>query len=151
MHLGQKTGPQPNQYGNVITMGKTKIKTKSRKYKARPQKPAYIIGKAAEFWKRFSGPYWQAQRLTPDTAPLFCQLCTAWGRWRDFSEMQSELIEANPAGRGLIFVDSTALKVSIPADKSEKAESHFFKLFEKFIDITERFSEPEKIVDTWGD
>jgi phage terminase small subunit len=166
MHIGQKTPPQANQHGNVFTLGTPKkVKAKARKYASRPKCPEYITGKSEEFWKRFSGPYWKAERLTKDTAPLFCQLCTAWGRWRDFVEMQAELFKANPKTRGLVMRDGASIltkpngqieerggqiKVTIPADRAEKAEAHFFKQFEKFLDLTERFAEPGKIVDNWG-
>lgn len=168
IHEGQKIMAS-NQYtkGKIVAQigNPGKIDT-SRKYATPPAKPKFITGKAALFWKRYTRTYQESGRLNKDTWPLYCQLSEAWGRWQDFVEMRREMFEANPKGRGLIMKEGEstitkqngetvrkggAIKVSIPADRAEKAEKHFSDLFGRFLEISDRFAEKKTEYDPFSE
>jgi hypothetical protein len=117
------------------------------------KKPEFVTGKAVEFWDRYADEYIESGRLDNDSFTLFCQLAVAWGRWRDFIDLQAALASGNPAGLGLIVREGSSkttspngsvtekggmIKISIPADRAEKAETHFFKQFDAFMTISAR-------------
>lgn len=127
---GQKTN---DDHGNMPKKKKVVI-PKSRKYKKAPHAPKTLSESGRKYWRDRAPALAKNNRLNLDTVTLFFQLSETWGRWVEFQELESERRKQG----GPIIKGS---KVARSAVLAEKAETHYFRLFAKFDEITVPYEE----------
>lgn len=152
------------KHGNMSKKKKVAI-SGDRKYKKTPPPPRHLSPYAKSYWRDHAPEYVRTNRLNRGTREPFEVLASAWGRWKDWQEMILELTADDPLMRGLIYQDGETVttkpngsivkkggvvKISIPADRVEKAEAHFYSLLIKFLDVSSQFEE-SKSESRWPD
>lgn len=146
-HPMQKLGVQPNQHtkgtAQVLKMPGMAL-SPGKKYKRPPTCPKWLTGEEAKkFWKRYAKPWSKSCRLNPETYEIFTVLAEAYGDWRGWKALKTEMAGKKPDSRGLIAKERGVVKISEFAKQEQIARDHFYRLFERFVRISGEFEEVE--------